>query len=106
MFDPFGDFASRGYLRNHAAQKDPDKVKQLEHAAFRGNVERAMTILEGRDHLDYKDLKEVHSILFSDLYPWAGQDRRENAPNIDITKAGIEGMFSHPLDIELAANHA
>ncbi|MDF1600336.1 Fic family protein [Mesorhizobium sp. YIM 152430] len=106
MFDPFGDFASRGYLRNHAAQKDPDKVKQLEHAAFRGNVERAMAVLEARDHLDYQDLKEVHSILFSDLYPWAGQDRRENAPDLDITKAGIEGLFSHPLDIELAANHA
>ncbi|ELT51204.1 Fic family protein [Brucella intermedia] len=106
MFDPFGDFASRGYLRNHAAQKDLGKIKSLEHAAFRGNVLKALTALEGREHLVYDDLKEVHAMLFSDVYPWAGQDRRENAPDLDITKAGIKGLFSDPMDIELAASHA
>lgn len=106
MFDPFGDFASRGYLRNHAAQSDLEKVKQLEHSAFRGNVARAMDALASRDHLEYADLQQVHSILFSEIYPWAGEDRRVNAPDLEITKAGINGMFSHPFDIELAANHA
>lgn len=106
MFDPFGDFASRGYLRNHAAQADLEKIKQVEHAAFRGNVARAMAALESRDRLEYQDLKEVHSILFSEIYPWAGEDRRTNAPDLEITKGGIEGLFSHPFDIELAANHA
>lgn len=106
MFDPFGDFASRGYLRNHAGQKDLGKIKQLEHAAFRGNVAKAIAALEGREHLVYDDLKEVHTILFSDVYPWAGQDRRENAPDLAITKAGIKDLFSDPVEIELAANHA
>lgn len=106
MFDPFGDFASRGYLRNHAGQKDLGKIKQLEHAAFRGSVLKAVVALEGREHLAYDDLKAVHAILFADVYPWAGQDRRENAPDLDITKAGIKGLFSDPMDIELAASHA
>jgi fido (protein-threonine AMPylation protein) len=106
MFDPFGDYASRGYLRNHCAQTDTDKVKQLEHAAFRGHVGEAMAYLASRDHLEYRDVKHVHKILFSDVYPWAGEDRRENAPNINVTKAGLDDLFSHPRDIELATSHA
>jgi cell filamentation protein len=30
-FDPFGDFATRGYLRNFAGEKDPEAIKHLEH---------------------------------------------------------------------------
>ena len=33
-FDPFGDFQTRGYLRNLVSEKDPDIVRRLdqEHA--------------------------------------------------------------------------
>jgi cell filamentation protein len=33
-FDPFGDFATRGYLRNVENEKDPEIVRRLQHTAF------------------------------------------------------------------------
>jgi cell filamentation protein len=33
-FDPFGDFETKGYLRNVARQKDRDIVRRMEHSAF------------------------------------------------------------------------
>lgn len=33
-FDPFGDFACRGYLRNFAGEQDPERIKRLEIVAF------------------------------------------------------------------------
>jgi hypothetical protein len=33
-FDPFGDFESRGYLRNVEQEKDLDIVRGLEHVSF------------------------------------------------------------------------
>lgn len=35
-FDPFNDFETRGYLRNHAGAKDPGVVRRLEHNVFIG----------------------------------------------------------------------
>ncbi len=32
-FDPFGDFETRGYLRNIARAKDPRIIQQLEHSS-------------------------------------------------------------------------
>lgn len=105
-FDPFGDYASRGYLRNHAAQKELETVKQLEHAAFRGNVGKALAMLEGRAEVEYDDIKSVHRILFSSVYPWAGEDRLKNAPDLEITKAGLKGLFGYASEAAIAANHA
>jgi cell filamentation protein len=34
-FDPFGDFESRGYLRNVEQEKDLDIVRRLEHVSFK-----------------------------------------------------------------------
>ena len=34
MFDPFGDFATEGYLRNFDKEKDPEIVKIAEHELF------------------------------------------------------------------------
>lgn len=33
-FDPFGDFETRGYLRNLFGEKDPEIVRHLEHSSF------------------------------------------------------------------------
>ena len=33
-FDPFGDFSTRGYLRNKAGLHDPTAVKQFEPATL------------------------------------------------------------------------
>ncbi len=45
MFDVFGDFAERGYLRNVAGLKDIARVKQLEHRAFLTKVGKAIAEL-------------------------------------------------------------
>ncbi|WP_404406861.1 Fic/DOC family protein [Pelagibacterium halotolerans] len=93
-FDPFGDFASRGYLRNHAGQKDMLKVKDLEHDSFRGNVERALQDLSKAEHLTYEHVRKAHETLFRDVYPWAGQDRAQTAPDLHITKGTVDFMFA------------
>nr|BAH89322.1 cell filamentation protein [uncultured bacterium]BAH89385.1 cell filamentation protein [uncultured bacterium]BAH89493.1 cell filamentation protein [uncultured bacterium]BAH89688.1 cell filamentation protein [uncultured bacterium]BAH89933.1 cell filamentation protein [uncultured bacterium] len=93
-FDPFGDFATRGYLRNHAGQKDMAKVKDLEHDAFRGNVERALHNLSRVERLSFEDVKKTHETLFGDVYPWADQDRSQNARDLHVTKGAVEFMFA------------
>jgi cell filamentation protein len=47
-FDPFGDFATRGYLRNLAKAKDPDIVRRLQHNSF----------MTGLDEMKRKQAKE------------------------------------------------
>ena len=88
VFDPFGDFATRGYLRNHAAETDPDIVKQLEHRSFQAGLARALNDIAKAEPIAYADVLTVHKTLFSRVYPWAGTDRMRNAADIAITKAG------------------
>ena len=40
-FDPFGDFETRGYLRNLAQEKEPAIVRRLEHASFATGIDDA-----------------------------------------------------------------
>ena len=47
-FDPFGDFETRGYLRNVFGEKDPDIIKHLEHSAFVAGIAEASTRGPGR----------------------------------------------------------
>ena len=44
-FDPIGDHDTRGYLRNFAGEKDPARIKRIEHHAFAANVLTALTAL-------------------------------------------------------------
>jgi cell filamentation protein len=44
-FDPFGDFETRGYLRNTAGLKVSRAVKEFEHRAFLDNLPRAVAYL-------------------------------------------------------------
>jgi cell filamentation protein len=76
VFDPFGDFESRGYLQNFEGLKRLDEVKVLEHTFFEANLEDAFEFLGTvKGALTYKHFLKVHHVLFSDFYPWAGQDR-------------------------------
>jgi cell filamentation protein len=93
-FDPFGDFDSRGYLRNFFGSKDISKVKALEDVSFQGNLDRAINTLATVDLIEYKHVLEIHKTLFGDVYPWAGQDRSVTAPGINISKAGYNAMFA------------
>lgn len=76
-FDVFGDFETRGYLRNTYRAKDPETLKRIERAAFSTNVERAMARLEQYRTISITAVDEVHKNLFATVYPWAGQQREQ-----------------------------
>jgi len=80
VFDPFGDFATEGYLRNYDKEKNLDIVKIAEHELFRAQLPAALAFLATRKQIEYADFLEVHRILFEGLYPWAGKDRAEILP--------------------------
>ena len=105
-FDPFEDFQTRGYLRNHFADKEPKIVKLKEHNAFRLHVGEALSALATRPALCYRDVLETHKCLFADYYPWAGQDRAAILPDLAVGKGGRYDLFSHPLDCERAIEYA
>lgn len=105
-FDPFGDFESRGYLRNVFSEKDPAIIKDLESTSFRNHLPEALKKLNRVETLSYSTLIETHRMLFPDLYPWAGVDRSVNAADIDISRAGVKGMFALPSEIRLAGDYA
>jgi len=45
-FDVFGDFETRGYLRNSEGLKDFGEVKRLEHRIFLKNFSAAVNYLK------------------------------------------------------------
>lgn len=106
IFDPFGDFETRGYLRNVFAEKDPAIIKRLEHQAFRQRIGDALDALALLPSLRYRDVLETHQRLFGDVYPWAGQDRLAVLPDMAVGKAGRFDLFAHPQDLRRATEYA
>ncbi|WP_246789905.1 hypothetical protein [Bradyrhizobium sp. CCBAU 51765] len=47
-FDPFGDFATRGYLRNVAKAKDPEIVQRLLHNSFLTGIDASLDHLKAQ----------------------------------------------------------
>lgn len=94
VLDPFGDYQTEGYLRNLFKEKDLEIVGHLETAAFEAQVLQAIRFLRRQPTLNYEHILETHRQLFDSLYPWAGQDRSENAPHIAIAKAGYKTLFA------------
>ena len=101
MFDPFGDFDQEGYLRNTAKEKNTKIVKRIEHDLLEANLSKSIDYLESlKREFIYDDFLEVHKIIFSEWYPWAGQDRAMVAPDLVVTKGEI--VFAQPDEIRLA----
>ncbi len=100
MFDPFKDFETAGYLRNTFQVKDAEQVKRIEHDLFLANLPDALAFMASCTQITYADFAEVHRLLFSAFYPWAGTERSVTAPGIAISKAGT--LFSHPNDAQRA----
>lgn len=46
----------------------------------------------------------THKTLFEAMYPWAGLDRTETAPDIAVNRGGV--LFAHPKSIRNAIEHA
>ena len=97
IFDPFGDFSARGYLRNFAGEKDSEIVKRLEHSSFSTGIDEAFSFLGGKDRITYDDFLDVHRILFEAIYPWAGQDRLTTAAELAISRGDV--LFARPHDM-------
>lgn len=102
VFDPFGDFQEKGYLRNVYGEKDIQKVKILENQQYRHALPTILSWLSQQEELTYDCLLETHRRLFGDLYPWAGQDRSETSPNKTVVKGDL--VFANPNVIEVAFN--
>jgi cell filamentation protein len=103
-FDPFGDFATRGYLRNLAGEKDSEIVRRLEHSSFITGIDAAFRSLNAVKRLAYQDVLETHKILFEAVYPWAGQDRLKIAPELAVGRGPV--LFARPTDIRRAVDYA
>lgn len=72
-FDPFGDFATEGYLRNFEKEKDMAIVKRAENASFTTGLNEAFASLAKAKTLSYDEVLTTHGILFGAIYPWAGR---------------------------------
>jgi len=59
--------------------------------------------LAGHAKLDYEAILQTHKILFSSVYPWAGLDRTQTAPNLTISKGNV--IFANPPDIRRAVEY-
>ena len=100
MFDPFKDFDTEGYLRNHFKEKDSRIIKRAEHESFSLHLPEVIQFLSKCKIITYNHFLDVHNKLFIDVYPWAGQDRLKVAPSYYVSKAGTR--FAHPADARRA----
>lgn len=103
-FDPFGDFATEGYLRNFEREKDLAIVKRAENASFTTGLDEAFADLAKSKVLTYGDVLTTHGILFGAVYPWAGQDRSRTAPKLTIKKGTV--IFANAPEIRAAVEYA
>jgi len=99
-FDPFGDRATRGHLRNKIGTTDVAMIARLEALSFAATVMPALEALQAAPTLDYRHVLDTHRRLFSSVYPWAGQDRAALAAEIALGKAGISDLFAGPGDAQ------
>jgi cell filamentation protein len=107
-FDPFGDFGTRGYLRNVARTKDKTIVRQMEHLSFTTGLDAAFAKLAATPQLSYNDVVGTHKLLFEGVYPWAGEDRLTNAAHLVVSKGNDTNriVFAYPHDIQRAITYA
>lgn len=105
-FDPFGDFATAGYLRNFPGYGTGRHLSDHERMACMLFASEAAAHLKHMRRLAYSDVLKTHETLFGNVYPWAGRDRLETAPNLLITKAGLGNIFALPGHERRAMDHA
>ena len=103
VFDPFGDFETKGYLRNTLGEKNLHEVKSMEHIVFLSQLPSTLDWLATQP-LTYATLLQTHQRLFGDFYPWAGQDRLTVLPDITVKKGGV--VFADPEVMEQGVTNA
>ena len=99
-FDPFGDFATEGYLRNFEKEKNLAIIKRAEHASFVMGLDEAFASHSPSPRYSpTKTCSKFTGILFGAIYPWAGEDRTRTAPTRSPEKSKI--LFEGHLDAYL-----
>ena len=93
-FDPFGDSAITGHLRNRIGTNDLAEVARLEAGSLTANILPALDALKASRRLTYGDVLATHRRLFDAVYPWAGQDRA--TLSADTPNARLSSLFSIP----------
>lgn len=78
-WNPFADPPGSPYLRNVAGLTDHRKIARSEFGLIRRNMPVAVAMLESEPCIDLSSWREVHRILFGELYPWAGSLREVTA---------------------------
>jgi cell filamentation protein len=84
----------RADIRNLANEKDPEIVRRLEHTSFSTGIDAALERLAPIKRLSYQDVLDTHKILFEAVYPWAGQDRLQIAPDLAVSRGPV--LFGPP----------
>ena len=82
------------------SEKRSGHIRHLEHSSFVGGIDQAFETLANAGQLSYRDVLETHKVLFGDMYPWAGQDRSQTAPDLAISRG--PALFAHPKDAKIA----
>jgi cell filamentation protein len=103
-FDPFGDFATEGYLRNFEKEKDLAIIKRAENSSFTTGLDEAFAYLAKSSQFAYEHILQTHRILFGAVYPWAGQDRLQTASKLSVKKGNV--IFANPSEIRPAVDFA
>jgi cell filamentation protein len=67
-------------------------------------LDEAFASLAQTKTLAYDDVLRTHGILFSAVYPWAGQDRIQTAPKLTIKKGPV--IFANAPEIRAAIDFA
>jgi cell filamentation protein len=67
-------------------------------------LDEAFASLAQTKTLAYDDVLRTHGILFSAVYPWAGQDRIQTAPKLTIKKGPV--IFANAPEIRAAIEFA
>lgn len=66
-------------LRNKFGVTSKDELDSLEFSYIRANTSQALEMLQLENEITLDSWQKCHSILFADLYPWAGQIRHLDA---------------------------
>ena len=79
--DPFGDFATEGYLRNFEKEKDLEIVKRAENASFTTGLDEAFAHLAKSKVIAYRDVLTTTASCLARSIP--GPDRIAVRPRPD-----------------------
>lgn len=91
MWDPFGDRAKNGILRNAFGTSDPAKLEKLEFISITFGMREAMQRLRNRSTIGLDAWLETHRLLFSRVFPsWAGHIRSH-----DVSRGPVRFNLPH-----------